>query len=717
MESDLTYSELKKKYDQLKKRIKELEKTDINGDNMLLSDVTSINKYKYFWDLTFEGIVIHKDTIAIDVNLAFANMFGYKKNELIGRNLTELLIKKEYHKIVNENIKKEYVLPYEVEGIRKDGTTFFLEIEAKNIDYLRKNNIRVAAFRDITQRKQSQKDILSKNRELKISEAALKAAFKELKEKSEELKIVNNELLQEKINATENEKRFKELFEKSGDAIMIIQNELFIDCNQATLKLFEYNTKEELLNLHPSQVSPSKQADGKRSIDKAEEMIATAFKKGTYRFEWLHQTAKGKIFPAEVLLTSILNKPNKKILHAVVRDITDRKKVEIELLRQNKEYAVLNEELKQAKEKAEESDRLKTEFLQNLSHEIRTPMNGILGFSELLDSPDVSDENKKLFIKMIRTSGNQLLRIIDDIIEISKLDIKQVDVVNKKVCINNLLLEVFTNFDNKAKEKNISLYLKKELIDKDSIIYTDETKLIKILNNLIENALKFTDEGFIEIGYKILNNTKDYFIQFYIKDTGTGISKDKQEIIFNRFSQGKTNGRLGGLGLGLSIAKKNTELLGGEIKVESDENKGAVFYVTIPFNPVYNRKISYKKTNKILIVEDEEINYLFLETLIKSKLKDFMIIHAKNGIEAIEFCKKNPEIKIVFIDLKLLEAEGSGIVKQIKKLCMQIPIIAQAAYATNENRDRALNSGCNDFITKPLSKDIVYGILEKYLKY
>jgi PAS domain S-box-containing protein len=701
METDLTYSELKKRYDQLKKQTKELEEININ-EQTLLSDTTSISKYKYFWDLTFEGIVIHKDTVAIDVNLSFATIFGYKKNELIGRNLTELLIKKEYHKIVSENIKKEYVLPYEVEGIRKDGTTLFLEIEAKNIDYLKKNNIRVAAFRDITQRKKSQKDILKKNEELKL--------------KSEELKRVNDELLQEKLRALESEKQFRDLFENSGDAIMITQNGLFVDCNQATLKLFECKTKNELLNIHPAQVSPSKQADGKRSVDKAEEMIATAFKKGTYRFEWLHKTVKGKVFPTEVLLTSMLNKHNKKILHAVVRDITDRKKAEIELLRQNKEYIVLNEELKLAKEKAEESDRLKTEFLQNLSHEIRTPMNGILGFSELLDSPDVSIDNQKVFIKMIRSSGDQLLRIIDDIIEISKLDIKQVKVINKEININSLLLELFMEFDSKAKRKNISLYLKKELSDTGSTIYTDEIKLKKILSNLIENAIKFTESGYVEIGYKIIDENK--FIQFYIKDTGIGIPKNKQEKIFYRFSQGITNlkRKTGGLGLGLSIAKENTELLNGKIEVESDENKGAVFYIKIPFNPVYNKKSVYKKVNKILIVENEEVNYLFLETLIKSKLKDFLIIHAKNGEEAINICKNSKEIKIVFMDLKLTETDGFEATKQIKKLYPKIPVIAQTAYASEENKNKAFDSGCDDFIIKPLSKDTVFNILKKYLK-
>lgn len=247
-----------------------------------------------------------------------------------------------------------------------------------------------------------------------------------------------------------------------------------------------------------------------------------------------------------------------------------------------------NSELAKAKQKAENSDRLKTEFINNMSHEIRTPMNGIMGFSRLLDKENLSTEKTKLYTNIIINSGNQLMRIIDDILEISKLETKQVKINNTEICLNDLLLEQFSIFDIKAKEKRIPLYLKKGLNDNESKILTDEVKLVKIIENLIENALKFTSEGYVELSYKIEKLGENAFIQISVKDTGIGIRPEKQEIIFQRFSQedDELSLKVGGLGLGLAIAKENTELLGGKLSLISEKGKGSTFFVTIPYNPV-----------------------------------------------------------------------------------------------------------------------------------
>jgi len=275
------------------------------------------------------------------------------------------------------------------------------------------------------------------------------------------------------------------------------------------------------------------------------------------------------------------------------RDITQRKQAEILLKEknqrikaQNEDYKRLNEELLKAKEKSEESDRLKTAFLQNMSHEIRTPMNAIVGFSSMLEEPDLSPEELKNYLSIIVNSSNQLLSIVTDIITISSIDTKQMSVNVEKVTINNLMDHLLSIFNNQASNINIELIVKKPLPDESSEIYTDQTKLTQILSNLLSNALKFTPHGCIEFGYQLKTNE----LEFYVKDDGIGIYPDQHEIIFERFRQAdlSTTRKYGGSGLGLSISKGFVELLGGKIWLESEPDKGSTFFFTIPYNTMVN---------------------------------------------------------------------------------------------------------------------------------
>ncbi len=522
-----------------------------------------------------------------------------------------------------------------------------------------------------------------------------------------DLKKARNELKLAKKEVEESEKKFRELFEKSGDAILIMKNGLFSDCNPAAVELLGYKSKNEILNSHPSKLSPEFQPDGMESKVKSEEILALTLKNGTHRFEWMHTKSDGKIFPVEILLTVISTEPDNEIIHVVWRDITERKKDELKLL--------------EAKEKAEESDRLKTEFLNNMSHEIRTPMNGILGFSHLLNDPNLNKKRRKHFVQIIQNSGNQLLQIIDDILEISRLGTKQVQAIDEEVCLNDLLLELFSIFDIKAKENKTPLFLEKGLLDKESFIFTDRTKLNKIVSNLLENALKFTNEGHISFGYHL----KDKEIVIYVKDTGIGIKKELLETIFERFAQGEKElvKKTGGLGLGLSIAKENTELLGGKISVESEMMEGSIFSITIPYKPVYKETKTEKDMNNkrkkqiILIAEDEEVNFMFIEILLLEKLKiPCTVLHAINGLEALEICKNNAAIDLVLMDLKMPVMNGFEATKLIKEIRPDLPIIAQSAYSTPEDKNKAFNAGCIDFISKPISKETLKNSIKSFVK-
>ena len=381
-------------------------------------------------------------------------------------------------------------------------------------------------------------------------------------------------------------------------------------------------------------------------------------------------------------------------------------------MRKNNELEILIE-----KNKAEKDNRLKSEFISNLSHEIRTPMNGIIGFSGFLDNPDLTMEKKKHYIRIIQNSGHQLLRIVEDLIEISRLETKQVVAVEDSFCFNEMLFDLFTVFDLRAKENKTPLYLKRGLSDEASTIHSDRSKLIKIISNLIDNALKFTNDGYIEFGYFIHEGN----LRIYVEDTGVGIAIQRQENIFDRFSKenNELSNNASGLGLGLSIAKKNTELLKGVISVKSKKGKGTTFFVDIPYKPLKISKskklIKNKAIHTILIADDEEINYLYLEILLKEKFQvNCEIIHAKNGKEAITRCKESSEINIVFIDLKMPLIDGYQAMKAIKKIRPKLTIVAQTASSSEEDIKKILKSGFDTYLIKPIDDMRFEKLIKKY---
>ncbi len=397
----------------------------------------------------------------------------------------------------------------------------------------------------------------------------------------------------------------------------------------------------------------------------------------------------------------------KPALVAVVRDFTERKRFEQQLI--------------EAKEEAERANQLKTEFLQNMSHEVRTPMNGIVGFVEMIAKSDISEEKRKTYSKIIQNSSQQLLKIIDDILEISMLETGQVKVVNEVFFLNDLLLDLYAIFELKSKAKNIELILKKELHNEGSKIVTDKSKLFKILSNLLENALKFTFVGFVELGYKVEPNK----VIIYVKDTGIGIRTESGKSIFERFSQEEKgmSKKIGGLGLGLSISKENAQLLGGDISYESEKGKGSTFYLTLPMinkTSIAIGKNSFsdillsKKVSRynILVAEDEEVNYLYLEALLEDQ---YNLYHVRNGLEAVNFCLSNDNIDLILMDIKMPLMNGLEAAMKIKAHSPNVPIIAQTAYSTPFDRENSLANGCDNFISKPINKEELLNLVSRYI--
>lgn len=410
-------------------------------------------------------------------------------------------------------------------------------------------------------------------------------------------------------------------------------------------------------------------------------------------------------------------------------EITERKKAEEEireyskkLAEQNEALQLVNNELIKSKEKAEESDRLKSAFLANMSHEIRTPMNAILGFADLLKFRKLTEERKKAFIDIINSKSKQLLQIITDIIDISKIEADQIKISRKNFSLNELIRQLIIYFNTlkEQERKTIDIKVNYGLSDKNSWIYSDKVRIEQILTNLMSNAYKFTEKGEIEIGYRI---DKDGGLVFHVRDTGIGLNEEEKKIIFDRFRQANStfNRIYGGTGLGLSISKGLVEKMNGSIWVESTVNQGSVFYVRIPYDAgekvisfFSGKKEVYSWENKVILVaEDEDINYNFIETLLQPTKA--ALIRAINGNEAIELCKRNPSINLVLMDIKLPGLNGLEATREIKKFRKTLPVIAQTAYAMSSDEESCLNAGCDAYISKPIKIEPFMKLIQQFL--
>ena len=396
-----------------------------------------------------------------------------------------------------------------------------------------------------------------------------------------------------------------------------------------------------------------------------------------------------------------------------IQDITESKNYETELIK--------------AKEKAEESDRLKSAFLANMSHEIRTPMNGILGFAELLREPSLTVDEQKDFIQTIQISGARMLNTINNIVDISKIESGLMKVDISEANLNEKIEFTYKFFKPEVESKGLQFIYKNGLPTEDAVIRTDNEKVYGILTNLIKNATKFTYEGSIEFGYVLKSDSEPAELEFFVKDTGVGISEKQKEFIFERFRQGSdsVDRKYEGSGLGLSISKSYVEMLGGRIWVESQEDRGATFYFTIPYNPVSeeksaignvvyadNKEVQAKKL-KILIVEDDEISYSLLSRTLQKISKE--VLQAITGVEAVEYCRNNPDLDLVLMDIRMPRMNGLEATQQIRQFNKDVIIIAQTAYGFSSDCEKALEAGCNDYISKPINRTLLFKLIKKHV--
>tara|TARA_R110001583_G_scaffold412_1_gene3744 strand:- start:934 stop:4404 length:3471 start_codon:yes stop_codon:yes gene_type:complete len=852
-------------------------------------------KFKKLSNLTFEGILIHDKWIAVDMNNSFLDLFGYSFKEILGKNIIELLFSKKNHQIISKSIKKKYIRPFEIEGVKKDGTIFPIEIEVR--DFISDNNkkLGVAAIRDISERIKTETE--NKKLSLAIEQSANSILITDINGNIEYTNPKFSELTGYKLNEVlgknprvlksghqtkefyddlwqtiSNGKNWKGTFknvDKNGKSFWeratispvidkngIIINYLAVKEDVSELKESEEKFKlllessEDMITIHdingnylyyngpscydlrPEDVIGKSPYDffEKDNAHKIVNSIESVGKSGKSKMIELNLNWFNKKKWFSEYFYPILDGQNGEVkIVKVCRDISDRKKVEIENIKlstvveqsansiiitdtsgkieyinlsfkkttgyssrdllgkrlnvlssrkhtfefykelwktvkdgkiwkgeiQNKtksgkliweqitispiknkvgeitNYLLISENitllkkavksLKKALIKAKESDKLKSSFLANMSHEIRTPMNGIIGFSEFFMEPNLSYEKRVEYSRIVIENSKRLLAIVNDILDISKIEAGIVKINYEKVNINEVIDDLYSFYQPKANEKGLNFHYIKGLENNQSIIDIDKTKLHQVLSNLLSNAFKFTEEGNIGFGYQLIDNE----LKFYIEDTGVGINKKFNTKIFERFIQGNhdVNKLNTGTGLGLAISKKIIELFGGEIWFDSSK-KGTTMYFTIPYKrknlPITSAFIEEDnrgdlvkdKELTILVAEDEEYNMMYLNELF-TKTK-FKIIEANNGAQAVDLFKKHPEIDLVLMDIQMPVMNGKEAMIEIKKVKPAVPVIALSAFAMESDKKDALKNGFNFHLSKPINSKSLFDIISKY---
>ena len=747
----------------------------------------------------------------VEVNEAFYTMFGFNREEVIGKTAKEL-------GILSDEIKNTIMQSADVNGnvksagadlTTKDGTLKHVLLSSENI-YIQDEKYRFTVVQDITGRTMAEQALAESEARLKLALGLAKIANWEYTVSTGKIWGSDDAFELFGLEVTENhemwisdfeahivdfEKSKKALFDLIEKDIPFIEESATIPVNGAKSRIFHtvgkltrdhHGAPEKVLGMfqditelrhagnllrkseqkfrsiteqtqdlialtdtvgtityassasralffmEPEEMCgrPFMEFLSEASIPKAFETFSMTLRsgKGVKNLELLMKRKDGSFFTGE-LNGSHFNSGDETGTFVVIHDITERKQAEEELIK--------------SKEHAEESDRLKSAFLTNMSHEIRTPMNGILGFAGLLKEPDLSGDEQQKYIRIIEKSGARMLNIINDIIDISKIEAGLVELNISKSDVNEQIEYIYTFFKPEVEAKGMKLSYTNALASKKAEIETDREKLYAILTNLVKNAIKYTRAGSIEFGYTVKSHlsppagepvhqagepVEPGELEFFVRDTGIGIPKDRHDAIFERFIQADLADKHAyqGAGLGLSISKAYVEMMGGKIRVDSEVGKGSVFYFTLPVRKdamagsrivIENNAGSHNlqiSNLKILVVEDDEISEIYITTLVE-KLSAVML-HAISGIEAIETCREHPDLDMILMDINIPELNGYDATRQIRKFNQEVVIVAQTAYGLEGDREKALAAGCNDYISKPINKDMLFAIMQRHLK-
>ena len=591
-------------------------------------------------------------------------------------------------------------------------------------------------------------ELINSKKQLSDLNNNIKKNLESLKKTNEKL---NNEIVFRKRIESElidNEKNLKMIFEKANDAILILDKEEIIDCNSKTLELFDCS-KNEITGLNPLKISPEYQHDGTLSTKKINESLLKTAQGENISIEWTHCKLGGEEFEAQVSLSFLKNYFGKDVILAVIRDISNEKEykenLEVlnvqleerqeELAQQNEEIQAQNEEIKRQKkiaeyeaEKALEASKYKSIFLASMSHEIRTPLNGIISMVDILNKTNITDEQRE-YLEIVQISGNNLLSIINDILDYSKIEANQLELENISINLYEEITDVVKMLSFKTEKKGLKLTTS-IAPNVDKYIKGDPVRIKQVLINYCNNAIKFTENGFVSISVKKLSETDKYTeIKFSVQDTGIGISRKNIKKLFQEFQQANsdTTRKFGGTGLGLAISKKIAQLFNGNVGVNSVEGEGSTFWFTGKFKKTEAATTPSLKTNNldninikklnILLAEDNPINQKVAQINI-NKIGHNLTI-ANDGKEAVHMYIKG-NYDVILMDIQMPILDGYGATKKIRefeasKNKKPVVIIALTANALKGEKEKCFNNGMNDYLSKPFKYEELYEILKKQL--
>ncbi len=642
--------------------LKEEKKRKEIEKNLLESE----KRFRVMFELSPAGIILlDVNGKVIEVNTSFCKTLGYSREEIIGQNIRLIAPPGSETRIENNisDILSGKTIIQEVKNIKKDGTFCIVALHETMIVLPDGTSGILSVSNDITEKKRSNERMITLSKAL--------------------------ESISECVTITD------------------LQNNI-IFVNNAFCRIYGY-TEKEIIGRNISVLR-----SGENEEFSLETILSETIQKN-WNGELVNIKKDGSKFPIELSTAHIKDENEMPVaLIGIAVDISERKKIQSELI--------------DAKEKAEESDQLKSAFLANMSHELRTPLNAVIGFAGLMLESG-PDKDTLTYSDIILKSGQHLLSLVEDLFDISMIESGQIKLNNEEVDLLAVLRDVRDIILGERLRENktgVDLFLSLDNSEDTVKLVTDSRKLKQILLNLLRNALKFTDMGSIEFGFVLKKEAGNDIFQFFVRDTGIGIDKNYHETIFNIFRQidDKHNRKFGGMGIGLAIAKKNTELLGGTIWVESEPAKGSVFYFTIPVSKGKDdvEIITEHKTESmakdysgktILIAEDERSNFDFLKILFSRM--NIKVLWAQDGKEAVDICENDPSIDLVLMDIKMPVMNGFEATKIIKTFRPDLPVVAQTAYAMISDKQEAEDAGCDGYLSKPIKINYLTEILEKYL--